>query len=192
MKVVDANGNAIANNTVTIGQAFSLLIPDSTPTGNLTFDINGSIKAIVPVVYNDGAQKYQDSISLVTGVVKPLLAGNKAKWTRAAGLIKVHKVDQDGKALAGVEFTLTDNLGNKQTAVTDKDGNAQFAIVANRMYSLKETKTLAGYVGSFQKDGITKVPTLVHYKKGKVVTQYTGYREQQIDKVLAGGKAGEH
>ncbi|MBM6411736.1 thioredoxin, partial [Lacticaseibacillus paracasei] len=25
-----------------------------------------------------------------------------------------------------------------------------------------------------------------------VVTQYTGYREQQIDKVLAGGKAGEH
>lgn len=111
MKVVDANGNAIANNTVTIGQAFSLLIPDSTPTGNLTFDINGSIKAIVPVVYNDGAQKYQDSISLVTGVVKPLLAGNKAKWTRAAGLIKVHKVDQDGKALAGAEFALTDNLG---------------------------------------------------------------------------------
>lgn len=125
MKVVDANGNAIANNTVTIGQAFSLLIPDSTPTGNLTFDINGSIKAIVPVVYNDGAQKYQDSISLVTGVVKPLLAGNKAKWTRAAGLIKVHKVDQDGKALAGAEFALTDNLGGKLTTVTDKNGIAQ-------------------------------------------------------------------
>ena len=114
-----------------------------------------------------------------------------AKNTLEKGIVKIHKVDQNGKALAGVEFTLTDNLGNKQTAVTDKDGNAQFAIVANRMYSLKETKTLAGYVGSFQKDGITKVPTLVHYKKGKVVTQYTGYREQQIDKVLAGGKAGE-
>ncbi|WP_225436617.1 SpaA isopeptide-forming pilin-related protein [Lacticaseibacillus paracasei] len=101
------------------------MIPDSTPTGNLTFDINGSIKAIVPVVYNDGAQKYQDSISLVTGVVKPLLAGNKAKWTRAAGLIKVHKVDQDGKALAGAEFALTDNLGGKLTTVTDKNGIAQ-------------------------------------------------------------------
>jgi transposase len=24
------------------------------------------------------------------------------------------------------------------------------------------------------------------------VTQYTGHQEQQIDKVLAGGKAGEH
>ncbi|MFK5269990.1 transposase, partial [Lacticaseibacillus paracasei] len=29
-------------------------------------------------------------------------------------------------------------------------------------------------------------------KQGKVVTQYTGHQEQQIDKVLAGGKAGEH
>ncbi|WP_239098042.1 SpaA isopeptide-forming pilin-related protein [Lacticaseibacillus rhamnosus] len=150
MKVVDANGNAIANNTVTIGQAFSLLIPDSTPTGNLTFDINGSIKAIVPVVYNDGAQKYQDSISLVTGVVKPLLAGNKAKWTRAAGLIKVHKVDQDGKALAGAEFALTDNLGGKLTTVTDKNGIAQFQILANRTYTPEETKIPTGYQGSFK------------------------------------------
>jgi LPXTG-motif cell wall-anchored protein len=155
MKVVDANGNAIANNTVTIGQAFSLLIPDSTPTGDLTFDINGNIKAIVPVIYNDAAQKYQDSISLVTGVVKPLLAGNKAKWTRAAGLIKVHKVDQDGKALAGAEFTLTDDLGNKQTATTDQTGNAQFSIFGARTYSLEETKTPAGYQGSFKQTGIT-------------------------------------
>lgn len=155
MKVVDANGNAIANNTVTIGQAFSLLIPDSTPTGDLTFDINGNIKAIVPVVYNDAAQKYQDSISLVTGVVKPLLAGNKAKWTRAAGLIKVHKVDQDGQALAGAEFTLTDDLGNKQTATTDQTGNAQFSIFGARTYSLEEIKTPAGYQGSFKQDGIT-------------------------------------
>lgn len=155
MKVIDAKGNAIANNTVTIGKAFSLLIPNSTPTGDLTFDINGNIKAIVPVVYKDAAQKYQDSISLVTGVVKPLLAGNKAKWTRATGLIKVHKVDQNGQALTGIEFTLADNLGNKQTALTDKDGDAQFTIVAGRTYSLKETKTLTGYTGSFQKDGIT-------------------------------------
>lgn len=155
MKVVDANGNAIANNTVTIGQAFSLLIPDSTPTGDLTFDINGSIKAIVPVVYNDAAQKYQDSISLVTGLIKPLLAGNKAKWTRAAGLIKVHKVDQDGQALAGAEFTLTDDLGNKQSVTTDQTGNAQFSIFGARTYSLEETKTPAGYQGSFKQDGIT-------------------------------------
>lgn len=155
MKIIDAKGNALANNTVTIGQAFSLLISDSTPTGDLTFDINGSIKAIVPVAYNDGVQKYQDSISLVTGVVKPLLAGNKAKWTRAAGLIKVHKGDQDGKALAGAEFTLTDNLGGKLTAVTDKNGIAQFQILVNRTYTLKETKTPAGYQGSFKQTGIT-------------------------------------
>ena len=60
-------------------------------------------------------------------------------------------------------------------------GKLKFASVAN-----EQNKEAAAALG------ITKVPTLVHYKKGKVVTQYTGHQEQQIDKVLAGGKAGEH
>ena len=60
-------------------------------------------------------------------------------------------------------------------------GQLKFASVAN-----EQNREAAAALG------ITKVPTLVHYKKGKVVTQYTGHREQQIDKVLAGGKAGEH
>lgn len=60
-------------------------------------------------------------------------------------------------------------------------GQLKFASVAN-----EQNREAAAALG------ITKVPTLVHYKKGKVVTQYTGHQDQQIDKVLAGGKAGEH
>ena len=56
-------------------------------------------------------------------------------------------------------------------------GQLKFASVAN-----EQNKEAAAALG------ITKVPTLVHYKKGKVVTQYTGHQEQQIDKVLAGGR----
>ncbi|WP_445622362.1 MSCRAMM family protein [Lacticaseibacillus paracasei] len=155
MKLVDAKGNAITNNTVTVGQPFSILVPTSTPTGNITFDVNGNVSAIVPVVYTDAAQTYQDSLVLIAGLVKPLLANNQANWTRATGKVQVHKVDQDGKSLAGAEFTLTDNNGTATKAVTGKDGLASFNIVANRTYTLEETKSPAGYTGNFKQAGIT-------------------------------------
>ena len=141
MKLVDAKGNAITNNTVTVGQPFSILVPTSTPTGNITFDVNGNVSAIVPVVYTDAAQTYQDSLVLIAGLVKPLLANNQANWTRATGKVQVHKVDQDGKSLAGAEFTLTDNNGTATKAVTGKDGLATFTIAEGATYSLEETKT---------------------------------------------------
>lgn len=155
MKLVDARGNAITNNTVTVGQPFSILVPTSTPTGNITFDVNGNVSAIVPVVYTDAAQTYQDSLVLIAGLVKPLLANNQANWTRATGKVQVHKVDQDGKSLAGAEFTLTDNNGTATKAVTGKDGLATFTIAEGATYSLEETKTPAGYTGSFKQAGIT-------------------------------------
>ena len=155
MKLVDAKGNAITNNTVTVGQPFSILVPTSTPTGNITFDVNGNVSAIVPVVYTDAAQTYQDSLVLIAGLVKPLLANNQANWTRATGKVQVHKVDQDGKSLAGAEFTLTDNNGTATKAVTGKDGLATFTIAEGATYSLEETKTPAGYTGSFKQAGIT-------------------------------------
>ena len=155
MKLVDAKGDAITNNTVTVGQPFSILVPTSTPTGNITFDVNGNVSAIVPVVYTDAAQTYQDSLVLIAGLVKPLLANNQANWTRATGKVQVHKVDQDGKSLAGAEFTLTDNNGTATKAVTGKDGLATFTIAEGATYSLEETKTPAGYTGSFKQAGIT-------------------------------------
>ena len=155
MKLVDAKGNAITNNTVTVGQPFSILVPTSTPTGNITFDVNGNVSAIVPVVYTDAAQTYQDSLVLIAGLVKPLLANNQANWTRATGKVQVHKVDQDGKSLAGAEFTLTDNNDTATKAVTGKDGLATFTIAEGATYSLEETKTPAGYTGSFKQAGIT-------------------------------------
>ena len=155
MKLVDAKGNAITNNTVTVGQPFSILVPTSTPTGNITFDVNGNVSAIVPVVYTDAAQTYQDSLVLIAGLVKPLLANNQANWTRATGKVQVHKEDQDGKSLAGAEFTLTDNNGTATKAVTGKDGLATFTIAEGATYSLEETKTPAGYTGSFKQAGIT-------------------------------------
>ncbi|WP_148817778.1 SpaA isopeptide-forming pilin-related protein, partial [Enterococcus faecium] len=57
--------------------------------------------------------------------------------TLKKGVVKVHKVDQDGKPLANAEFTLTDEKGEKEVKTTDEAGLATFNIVANRTYSLE-------------------------------------------------------
>ncbi|MBC1920463.1 LPXTG cell wall anchor domain-containing protein [Listeria booriae] len=78
-----------------------------------------------------------------------------AKNTLDKGAIKVLKVDQDGKPLAGAEMTLTDETGAKVVQVTDQDGKARFDVVANKTYDLKETKNPKGYHGIFEEKGIT-------------------------------------
>ncbi|WP_049142713.1 prealbumin-like fold domain-containing protein, partial [Enterococcus faecium] len=71
------------------------------------------------------------------------------------GVVKVHKVDQDGKPLANAEFTLTDEKGEKKVKTTDEAGLATFNIVANKTYSLEETGVPTGYTGAFKQEGIT-------------------------------------
>ncbi|MEJ4992216.1 SpaA isopeptide-forming pilin-related protein, partial [Enterococcus faecium] len=78
-----------------------------------------------------------------------------AKWTRAVGQVTVKKVDQDGNALKGAEFTLTDNNNAKSVKTTGDDGLATFDLQQGLTYSLEETKVPEGYQGSFKKDGIT-------------------------------------
>lgn len=102
------------------------------------------------------------------------------------GTVKVHKVDQDGKALKDAEFTLTDNNGKKLVATTDDKGFAAFNLEANKTYSLDETKNPTGYNGSFHKDGITVA-------KDQQVFEYTAQNnlnkgKVQIAKVDENGK----
>ncbi|MGN9410432.1 prealbumin-like fold domain-containing protein, partial [Enterococcus faecium] len=75
--------------------------------------------------------------------------------TLKKGVVKVHKVDQDGKPLANAEFTLTDEKGATQVEKTDENGLASFNIVANKTYSLEETGVPVGYTGAFKQEGIS-------------------------------------
>ncbi len=62
-------------------------------------------------------------------------------------LIPIWKIDALTKqGLSGVEITLTDEQGNKQTAITNKEGYVIFANLKKGMkYTYQETKTLKGY-----------------------------------------------
>lgn len=54
------------------------------------------------------------------------------------------KVDEDGEALEGIEFELTKG-NDKQTVTTDDDGKVSFNFIEPGEYTLKETKTIAGF-----------------------------------------------
>jgi len=58
----------------------------------------------------------------------------------------IHKVDDQGNPLAGVEFTVYDVDGNEvMTVVTDENGIAVFSGFKKGEYTLKETKTVDGF-----------------------------------------------
>ncbi|MBC1506319.1 LPXTG cell wall anchor domain-containing protein [Listeria sp. FSL L7-1509] len=95
----------------------------------------------------------EENITLANdGQIFKITAKNEIK----KGKLEITKVDKkSGAKLAGAEFTLTDNEGQKQVAVTSKEGLASFEIKANKVYSLTETKNPKNYTGSFKQEGIT-------------------------------------
>lgn len=68
--------------------------------------------------------------------------------TKIKGNIKVHKVDEKGNSLQGVEFTLRQDNRIIAKSVTDESGYAQFKNVAYGNYEIIESKGLDGYEAS--------------------------------------------
>lgn len=69
--------------------------------------------------------------------------------TKIKSSIKIKKLDQDGNALQGAEFTLYDSNNNAlEAVVSDKDGIIVFNDVLYGDYYIKETKAPEGYVSS--------------------------------------------
>ncbi|MBF2389848.1 LPXTG cell wall anchor domain-containing protein [Listeria seeligeri] len=124
--------------------------------GMFKFDLEGGKTYILeetklPEGYK-GSFKEENITLANDGQIFKITAKNEIK----KGLLEVTKVDKKtGVILAGAEFTLTDNEGQKQVAVTSKEGLASFEIKANKVYSLTETKNPKNYTGSFKQEGIT-------------------------------------
>lgn len=70
--------------------------------------------------------------------------------------IEITKVDNEGKLLEGVEFTIYDS-NDKEVAkvVTDAQGKEKYENLPYGKYYFKETKNLEGYVKTVQNTILT-------------------------------------
>lgn len=152
---VDQNGKALAGSEMTLtDQAGKTSVKMTDKAGNATFDLAANnvynLKETKNPAGYHGSFEQKGIMITSDGQTFTYTATN----TLNKGTLTVHKVDQDGKALAGAEMTLTDNDGKTTVKVTDKAGDATFDLVANKVYSVKETKNPIGYHGSFEKKDI--------------------------------------
>ena len=153
---VDQDGKPLADAEFTLTDNDGKTdVKKSDKDGLVSFDIVANKTYKVEETKNpngyDGTFKQEGITIKDDGQVFEYTADNNLK----KGVIKVHKVDQDGKPLADAEFTMTDDKGQKVVKKSDKDGLASFDIVANKTYKVEETKNPVGYSGSFKQENIT-------------------------------------
>ncbi|MBQ9165812.1 MAG: hypothetical protein IJX71_02660, partial [Oscillospiraceae bacterium] len=98
---------------------------------------------VTTTTYTVAITGLDDGVLTVKNVKNTTDVHNPASFT-------IQKVDQDGEALAGAEFTLYDEKGTVvKTVTTDTDGKAFFGGFSEAaVYTLEETKAPDGYVGS--------------------------------------------
>ena len=125
------------------------------------------------IIETDSATGYRLSDEVVAFEIKENGEIVKAEMTneKIKSIVKIHKVDEDGNALAGVEigvFDLDDNLIGSY--ITDENGDIEVELEYGSYY-YKELKTIEGFVLNEEKvyfdvteDGAIIETTLVNVK----------------------------
>lgn len=125
------------------------------------------------IIETDSATGYRLSDEVVAFEIKENGEIVKAEMTneKIKSIVKIHKVDEDGNALAGVEigvFDLEDNLIGSY--ITDENGDIEVELEYGSYY-YKELKTIEGFVLNEEKvyfdvteDGAIIETTLVNVK----------------------------
>ncbi len=118
---------------------------------------------------NEGNGIVNNKIKTITPE-KPLVPNVELPIVEAReGLIDLLKVDQDGKALSGAEFTVYDNNGKiVEVLTTDDKGYAITNALPLGTYTIKETKAPSGYELNHTeyKVEIHETGQLVHVNEG--------------------------
>ncbi|WP_392560809.1 Ig-like domain-containing protein [Orbus sturtevantii] len=144
VKVVDKNGNVVANQDVTFTDAdgvvktvktdkdgnATLVVTGNKPGSNaVTVKVGDSTQEIdINFVEDDSAHVDEGSITVTDGV-----AGGKG------ATVKVKVVDKNGNIIAGEDVSFTDENGKVTTVTTDKDGNAELVVSSSKSGASKVT-----------------------------------------------------
>lgn len=159
-KIEDEKGKVITG--FKDGTKFKLVINKSQVTQDLKINLqaNGKFENEYQETYEfvEDTNQFQKIAHLETVSYSETKDDSKelnVKYVSYKGSIKIHKQDENKKAVANAEFTKTDKNGKTEVKSTDKNGEVSFDIDEDNTYSVKETKVPDGYVGSFEKDNIT-------------------------------------
>ena len=131
-------------------EKFKVLIPIKNMTQNDSFYLNVETKIKTkPVLYGKAPNSSYQDYALTTAVFEDGIGSIKDEYYKNETKIIIIKKDQEtGEMLEGVEFELLDDKENVvYTGLkTDKDGKVEIKNIIPRIYYLKETNTIDGYV----------------------------------------------
>ena len=132
--IYDTNGSMVGSMTT---NADGVAVSASLPRGRYTIREHA-----LPFGY--AGEQVELTADVVPNVVTELRAANTPSTSR----IRIIKTDaQNGAALAGAEFTITDATGNTvATLTTDVDGTAETNWLRYGVYTITETKAADHYV----------------------------------------------
>ncbi len=129
---INADGNGEVRNTKPFDKTYIFHYQMKVTEQHETY------KNTIEVHYDDYKEYVNDYISFDIG------GGSWIEYDN--GYIELDKVDQDGNALEGVEFTIYDEEGKEvEVLITDSNGNARSGGLPLGNYTIIETKTLSGY-----------------------------------------------
>lgn len=156
--VTDENGKPLSSAQFTIydnlGNPVEELVTDEEGyaiSSNLALGNYSVIETKAPSGYVTTDKEYEVSIDERLEVAH-VNSGDCIVNEFATGYIDLHKVDENGKPLAGAQFTVYDSSGKVvETIVTDEDGYAITSAIPKGNYTVIETKAPTGYVLSSKK-----------------------------------------
>lgn len=143
IQIVNEKGEV--KDQLNIDEKFRIKIPKDTISGSFNLKVISNISKLQAIAYK-GTSTVQNTTVLLERGEEKISNDLSVNW-KAIGDLKIKKIDENGKALAGAEFEIF-NLQNESvgTIITQTDGVATLSNLPIGTYAVKEIKAPEGYV----------------------------------------------
>ncbi|MEK4419157.1 VaFE repeat-containing surface-anchored protein [Bacillus sp. FSL K6-0268] len=159
-RVVTEQGEA--KETFQLGEKFRVQVPKSSKSAELSLRVTANLTNQHAVMYK-GTSVIQDATVLLERSQEKVSQDLQVFW-KAVGGLKILKVDENKKPLAGAVFeVLASNQKSMGTITTNAEGMATIDNIEMGSYVVKEIQSPVGYI-------LNDTPQTLEVKTGEIVT----------------------
>ncbi|WP_242317141.1 SpaA isopeptide-forming pilin-related protein, partial [Bacillus cereus group sp. BfR-BA-01489] len=159
-RVVTEQGEA--KETFQLGEKFRVQVPKSSKSAELSLRVTANLTNQHAVMYK-GTSVIQDATVLLERSQEKVSQDLQVFW-KAVGGLKILKVDENKKPLAGAVFeVLASNQKSMGTITTNAEGMATIDNIEMGSYVVKEIQSPVGYI-------LNDTPQTLEVKTGEMVT----------------------